>query len=203
MPDFRVEGQRHTRCRSATYSRRRTGGRVGPDVRAHRRRAEPAVRSRAHRRRRCRRAESTLDVAWLHIGGVGAVEDALQDRRRQSQVRLRIGRGDVAERHHGTRVRPAWRTVRERPLSARLGRGRGSAPETGRRPKPGAGPNRAAAARPYGRVILTSSTAASTRLNGARSAAWKTIRTCWPAHGAMEIFALAQAGASLSAAPSS
>ena len=55
----------------------------------------------------------------------------------------------------------------------------------------------------YGRVIRTSSTAASTVLARPRSAAAKTIRTVCPAHGVIGIVAVAQAGRSVFAAPSS
>ena len=55
----------------------------------------------------------------------------------------------------------------------------------------------------YGRVIRTSSTAASTVLAPPRSAAWNTIRTVWPAHGVIGIEAVAQDGRSTLAAPSS
>ena len=48
----------------------------------------------------------------------------------------------------------------------------------------------------YGRVIRTSSTAASTVLRGPRSAASNTIRTFLPAHGAIGTLTVAQAGRS-------
>ena len=59
------------------------------------------------------------------------------------------------------------------------------------------------AAAAYGRLIRTSSTAASTVLARLRSAAANTIRTVWPAHGVIEMVAVFQAGRSVLAAPTS
>ena len=50
-------------------------------------------------------------------------------------------------------------------------------------------------------MIRTSSTAASTVLARPRSAAAKTIRIVWPAHGAIETVAVDQVGRSVFAAP--
>src|SRR4029079_13852389 len=59
------------------------------------------------------------------------------------------------------------------------------------------------AAAAYGRLIRTSSHAASTVLARPRSAAANTIRTVCPAHRVIEMVAVFQAGRSVSAAPTS